>query len=185
MANDPEQTRLRQACALDRAALVAIYDDYHPPIYRYIYRQIGEVEASRDLTAEVFQHFLQALQRGQGPEQHLKAWLYRTAHNLVVDYYRRQQYRRHLALDEGLVNATDDPVHVAEIHISAENVRAALEQLTPEQRQVITLKFLGELSNDEVANILSKPVSAVKSLQHRALAALQRQLAPAREVVET
>lgn len=179
--NDHEQARLRQARVFDRAALAGIYDDYHQPIYRYIYRHVGEVETSRDLTAEVFQRLLQALQDGKGPDHEVSAWLYHTAHNAVVDYYRRQQHRQHLPLNEELVDAADDPVSMAEGHISAQQVRAALRQLTSDQQQVITLKFLEGLSNAEVATMLNKPLSAIKSLQHRALAALQHGLIPAKE----
>ena len=74
-----------------------------------------------------------------------------------------------------------DPGLMAEKHLQAEQVRAALSHLTPDQQQVITLKFLEGMSNKEVAEITGKPVGAVKSLQHRALAALQRQLVPAEE----
>ena len=183
MMNDHDQTRLRKAQACDRNTLAAIYDDYHQPIYRYIYRQVGEVETTRDLTSEVFGRFLQALQNGNGPDQNLKAWLYRAAHNIVVDHYRRRQFRQHLPLDEQLVSDNGDPAGIAENHISAERVRAALQALTPNQQQVINLKFLEGLSNQETADVLNKPVSAIKSLQHRALAALQRQLSPVRKKV--
>lgn len=179
--NNHEQARLQRARQFDRTALAAIYDDFHPPLYGYIYRQVGEVETARDLTAEVFQRFLQALQQGTGPDQNLKAWLYRAAHNVVVDHYRRQQHRQHLPLHEELASAHDDPAQQTERSLSAAHVRGALQQLTPDQQQVITLKFLEGLSNSEVAAIVQRPVGAVKSLQHRALAALQRQLAPARE----
>lgn len=179
--NDFEQGRLRRASALDRGALAAIYDEYYQPMYRYIYRQVSDVETARDLTAELFRRFLQAIQQGQGPDQALRAWLYRTAHNLVIDHYRRQQHRQHLPLPEQLVNANDDPVGLAEEQILAEQVRVALQQLTTDQRQVIVLKFLEGLSNQETANVLNKPVSAVKSLQHRALTALQRYLVKATE----
>jgi len=168
---------------MDRAVLAAIYDEYHQPLYRYVYRQVGEVETARDLTAEVFHRLLRTVQNGDSPEQHLAAWLYRTAYHIVVDYYRRQQHRQHLPLDEELVNASDDPVETTEHRLSAARVRAALRQLTPDQQQVIALKFLEGLSNQEVAALLDKPIGAVKSLQHRALAALQRQLAPDKEKV--
>ena len=82
-----------------------------------------------------------------------------------------------------LVDADDDPPRLAEDHILAEQVQAALGQLTPDQRQVIILKFLEGLSNAETAAILNKPVGAVKSLQHRALAALQRLLVRGKEKV--
>jgi RNA polymerase sigma-70 factor (ECF subfamily) len=181
--SDHERTRLRRAYAFDRNALAAVYDDYHLPIYRYIYRQVGDVETARDLAGEVFQRFLQAVQNHKGPDQNLKSWLYRTAHNLVIDYYRRRQHRQHLPLDEEVACSDDDPVRLAEHHLSAEAVRAALQHLTPDQQQVIVLKFLEGLSNQETAAVLNKPVGAVKSLQHRALAALQRHLAPVEKEV--
>ena len=99
----------------------------------------------------------------------------------MVDFYRRQQHRQHLPLDEELASARDDPAKTAEQRLSAAQVRAALRQLTADQQQVIALKFLEGLSNQEVAAILDKPVGAIKSLQHRAMAALQRQLAPDKE----
>ena len=181
MVNDHEQSRLQRARSFDRKELAAIYDEYQQPIYRYIYRQVGDVELALDLTADVFQRFLQALQKGQGPNEKLSAWLYRVAHNKVVDYYRRSKHRNHLQLDERIVAGGESPAALAEQNISAKQVRAALVHLTPDQRQVITLKFLEGFSNVEVAEILNKPIGAVKSLQHRALAALQRQLVPVQD----
>lgn len=160
----------------DRAALAAAYDQYHPPIYRYVYRQVGEVETARDLAAETFRRLLAAVQQGHGPGENLKAWLYQVAHNLVIDYYRRQKHRAHLPLTEELVDGNDDPVLSAELRLSAGQVRAALQRLTPEQRQVIVLKYLEGMDNAEVAAIMGKPTGAVKSLQHRALVALRSEL---------
>jgi len=180
-----ERERLRRAQACNRGELTAIYDEFHQPIYRYIYRQVNHVDLANDLTAEVFQRFLQAIQKGAGPDQNLKAWLFRAAHNIVIDHYRRQQHRQHLPLHEQLVDDADEPPRLAEDQMEAEKVRDALQNLTPDQQQVISLKFLGGLSNKEVATVMKKPVGAVKSLQHRALAALQRQLLPAEETVLT
>ncbi len=178
-----EQARLRQAQQFNHTALAAIYDDYYQPLYRYIYRQVGDVDSARDLTSAVFQRFLQALKQGNGPDQYLQAWLYRTAHNVVIDHYRRQKYRQHLPLNEELLTTTDDPVRLAEQQDLVRAMRAALRQLTFDQQQVIALKFLEGMSNYEVSQVLDKPVSAIKSLQHRALAALQRLLISAREEI--
>lgn len=166
---DAELTRLQRANDLDRSTLALIYDDYSPPIYRYIYRQVGDIETSRDLTAEVFQRYLLAVKNGKGPTDHLSAWLYRVAHNIVVDHYRREQYRQHLPFEHDLHAGQEDTRQAAENSVLADQVREALNQLTPDQQQVIALKFLEGLSNKEVAEITGKPVGAVKSLQHRAL----------------
>jgi len=142
---------------------------------------VSDVECARDLTAELFHRLLQAIVKGNGPSQDIKAWLYRAAHNLVIDHYRRRQHRQHLPLDEQLLAGDMNPAMAAENHIAAETVLLAMDNLTHAQHQVISLKFLAGLSNDEVASIMEKPVGAVKSLQHRALAALQRQLIPDKE----
>lgn len=179
--NEIADRQLQRARAFDKSAITAIYDSFHPKIYRYIYRQVGEVEMSRDLTAEVFRRFLQAIKKGNGPENQLQAWLYRTAHNIVIDFYRRQQHRNHLELIDTIPGADSELEWVVDQHLLEQTLRKAIHALTPEQQQVITLKFLEGFSNGEVAEIMKKPVGAVKSLQHRALNALQRHLTPSRE----
>lgn len=167
---------LQQARTFDREALTAVYDQYHPLLYRYIIRQISDGETARELTAVVFERFLAAIKNGRGPEQQLKAWLYRTAHNLVIDHYRRQTHRQHLPLPDNLVSGSDGPAHQAEQHLLGEQVQTALRTLTPAQQQVIALKFLEGLTNAEVAGLMGKPIGAIKALQHRGLARLQREL---------
>jgi RNA polymerase sigma-70 factor, ECF subfamily len=179
MSNDPEVIQLRQAQQGDSQALAAIYDRYHEAMYAYVYRRVGDVETARDLTSELFHRFLEALHKGTGPDQHLQAWLYRSAHNLVVDYYRRQQHRQHLPLDEAILAGNENPAAAAEVALEASRVRHVFHYLTEEQQQVLALKFLQGLSNEEVAAVMDKPVGAVKALQHRGLKALQRHLAPA------
>lgn len=181
--SDSNLSKPGSAPAADRAPLSAAYDQYHLPIYRYIYRQVGEVETARDLAAETFRHLLTAVKQGNGPRDNLKAWLYQTAHHLVIDYYRRQKHRNHLPLAEDVIDLNDDPVRSAEGQLTAGQVRAALHGLTPEQQQVIVLKYLEGLSNAEVAEITGKPVGAVKSLQHRALVALRSELTRKQEKV--
>lgn len=181
VADEREAKRLQRADSLEPDVLGAIYDDYHLLIYSYIYRRVGDVEVARDLAADVFRRFLQALHKGSGPKDNLRAWFYRVAHNIVVDHYRRQANRNHLPIEDNLADDSLDPGQSAEFNLQLEEVREALGQLTPDQQQVLTLKFFEGLSNEEVAEITGKQVGAVKSLQHRALAAIQRRLLPAEE----
>jgi len=181
MADDREREQLRQAKGLDHESLVAIYDEYHEPLYRYVYRQVDDVETSRDLVSEVFSSLLRALQDGRGPDRSVKSWLYRSAHNAVIDHYRSRRIRRHLPLDEQMIAGGEDPAGAAENNLTAKMVRSALIHLSPDQQQVVALKFLAGFNNQEVAVILDKPVGAVKSLQFRALSALRRRLNPAQE----
>lgn len=160
--------------------LASIYDEYHPLIYRYIYRQVGDSEVALDLAADVFRNLLSAVHRDKRTPDRMSAWLYRVAHNVVIDYYRRQKFRRHSPLEDDLPAEGVDPADSVENNLSAAQVRAALMALSPDQRQVIILKFFEGCSNEEVAQVLAKPVGAVKSLQHRALAALHRALTGSR-----
>jgi RNA polymerase sigma-70 factor (ECF subfamily) len=167
----PEQELLTKAGQFDTRALTEIYDLYSPRLYRYAMRLLGDDCAAEDCVSETFSRFLKALQAGKGPRDYLQAYLFRTAHNLVVDHYRRQPLTEELTDD--LPNV-EDTENAADHNLSQNRVRAALHKLTEDQQQVVSLKFLEGWDNDAVAKALNKPVGAVKSLQHRALAQLQK-----------
>jgi RNA polymerase sigma-70 factor (ECF subfamily) len=106
----------------------------------------------------------------------LQAYLYRIAHNWITDYYR-SKVPPSLPLDPELrSDPAQDPPEVVADAMELQQVRSALTLLTPDQRQVITLKYLEEWENEDIARALNKPVGAVKSLQHRAIDALRRLL---------
>lgn len=165
---------LERAREYDPEALGEIYDGYSEKIYHYIYRYLGEARLAEDLTAQVFLKLLEAIKASKGPRTHLSAWLYRVAHNLVVDHFRRRPREESLPLEEELVAAPEDVTVVVEKKLAQQQLRAAISHLTVDQQQVIVLKFVEGLSNAEVGQVLGKTEGAVKSLQHRALAALQR-----------
>lgn len=169
-----DQPKDNMQASLSAKKITEIYDTYHHPIYRFIYRRVGDVDTARDLTADVFRKLVEAIQKTL-PIENVPAWLYRTAHNTVVDFYRRQKFRRHMPIEDKMM-ATQNPMDAAERRMDAEIVRQTITKLTPDQQAVISLKFLQGLSNAETAKIMDKPITAVKSLQHRALAALQRHL---------
>jgi RNA polymerase sigma-70 factor (ECF subfamily) len=156
---------------LDPQALAQVYDLYSPAIYRYAMRLLGDTCAAEDCVAETFSRFLQALNTGRGPRDYLQAYLFRTAHNLISDHYRRQPPTEELS--ENLQHA-DNTEEAASHNLRQRRVRAALHELTEEQQQVIALKFLEGWDNDDIARSLHKPIGAVKSMQHRALAKLQQ-----------
>jgi RNA polymerase sigma-70 factor (ECF subfamily) len=168
-----ERLLLERARKYDLEALGEIHDGYSEKIYYYIYRYLGEARLAEDLTAEVFLKLLEAIKASKGPRTHLSAWLYRVAHNLVVDHFRRPQGES-LPLEEELVAAPENVTVAVEKKLAQQQLRAAISHLTSDQQQVIVLKFVEGLSNAEVGQVLGKTEGAVKSLQHRALAALQR-----------
>jgi RNA polymerase sigma-70 factor (ECF subfamily) len=170
-----EKKLLRQARKFDQHALAEIYDQYSPGLFRYAYRQLGGVELAEDCVAETFSRFLKALSTGGGPKEHLQAYLYRVAHNWITDQFRRQPPP--LPFDEDFLASTEGDIQEQVETRSQENrVRAALARITPDQRQVIVLKYLEGWNNAEVAKMLDKPVGSIKSLQHRALLTLRRVL---------
>ena len=176
-AEDPEQLALlERASRAEPAALGALYDQYADRIYAYIYRRVGQVEVAEDLTGQVFMRMLEAIRTGQGWRSSFSGWLYRIAHNLVIDYYRRRGRVTLVDIDEATpIKATHgDPVRSTESLLNQEQLRAALFELTEEQAQVITLRFLEEQSIAEVADNMNKTEGAVKALQYRAVLALRR-----------
>ncbi len=175
-----ETKLLEQARCFDLTALGEIYECYSPGMFRYAIRLLGDRAVAEECVAETFSRFLKALHNGGGPKEYLQAYLYQVAHHWITDYYRRQPLPT-IPLDEELVNEEDDPARTATDNIDRKRVRTALRMLTPEQRQVVVLKYVEGWENEDVAVQLEKPVGSIKALQHRALEALRRMLLPTRE----
>jgi RNA polymerase sigma-70 factor (ECF subfamily) len=173
---------LAGARRLDRQVLAEVYDSLSPALYRYALRLLGESQAAEDIVAETFHRLLVALRARAGPRQHLRAYLYRVAHNLAMDRHRRRAAKpEEVSFDDLCAADGEDPAGSAEQRWLEGRAREALWNLTADQRQVIVLKYLEGLNNEEVAAALDKPVGAVKSLQHRALESLRRMLSPEQE----
>lgn len=169
-----EQNLLQRAFRLETQALAEIYDAYSPGIYRYSMRLLGDMTLAEDCVSETFARFLKSLQERRGPHDNLQAYLYRIAHNWIVDWYRSKTEA--VELDENFRSEADAPEEEAAKKIRQKQVRKAISRLTPDQQQVILLKYLEDWSNEDVARVLKKPVGAVKSIQHRALRSLYKLL---------
>lgn len=172
-----DQELLQLASQLDAKALAEIYDQHSPGLYGYAMRLLNDAALAEDCVAEVFTRFLKSLQKGQGPREHLRAYLYRITHNWVVDYYRDHQPVSDLTetLSETLPSDEFPEEEVAK-RFRQKQLREAIRYLTPSQQKVITLKYLEDWSNEEIAQVLHKSIGAVKSIQHHALVALQKLL---------
>ncbi len=172
-----ESILLEKARAFDLDALAQVYDRYSPPIYRYALRLLGDEDLAEECVADTFHRFLLALRNGGGPENHLQAYLYRVAHNWITDTFRRNPARWLEETDEeSLAEVAGAESVEGQVHqrLERHRVRRALRALTPDQRQVVVLKFLEGWENESIARAVGKPIGAVKSLQHRALASLRR-----------
>ncbi len=177
LATSPEQVELLERASLgDPVALSKLYDQYVQRIYRYVYRRVGQAELAEDITAQVFMRMLESVRTGRGWLTSFSGWLYRIAHNLVIDHYRRQRRATFVDIEDvsPLRSPDGDPLKTVESRLDVERMRGALIQLTEEQAQVITLRFLEDLSIAEVADMMNKTEGAIKALQYRAILALRR-----------
>lgn len=167
----------------------AIFTEYQPKIYRYVYRRTSDHYVAEDLTADVFVRAIDSTQRNAGCQESFLPWLYRIAHNLIIDYYRACIYRRHLSTDDVLHIPDPDanPVWVAERAMEAEIIQDAMKVLTPLETEVIRLRFFDGLSFEEISNTIGKNVGATKQYRLRAIDKLQEYYAggkPAKEKKE-
>jgi RNA polymerase sigma-70 factor, ECF subfamily len=169
----PDPELLHRARQFDHQALGQIYDRFSPGLYRYAMRLLNDQNLAEDCIAETFTRFLEALKSRRGPNQYLQAYLYRTARNWITDYYRKKPSKQE-ALQDDLRDEQPDSENKSDTKHQQEILTKALHRLTPEQQQVIMLKYLESWQTEEIAKSMNKPVSAVKSLNHRALARLKR-----------
>lgn len=174
MRTGDDDSLLERVLDYDKSALSEIYDRYAGRIYNYIYYRLGDAHLAEDLTGTVFLKMLEAIQTSKSWNVSFSGWLYRIAHNLIVDHFRRSQQNRSAPLDDRLIAGDEDPVKAVERRFENARLRRAIEQLTEEQGQVVMLKFVEGLTNAEVAQTMGKTEGAIKSLQFRALASLRR-----------
>ncbi len=162
--------------SLDSQAIGAIYDQYFSEVYRYVCYRINDDAAAEDIASDVFMRLLEAVQKRQGPQSSLKGWLIATAAHAVNDHLRRQYRRPVETLSDSLPDQAAN-VH-SEVDARERNrlIQNAYAQLTSEQQHVLALRFGQGYSVEETAVHLKKNINAVKALQFRALASLQRQI---------
>jgi len=174
-----EECLVRRAKQRDQAAFAQLYEEYFDKIYRYVALRIGDRMEAEDITQQVFLNAIQAISSFKWRGIPFSAWLFRIAHNRVVDYLRRKAKAATAPLDESLVASDDDPQLIAGQRLDIERLLSAARKLTPAQQEVISLRFAGELSIAQVAKIMGKSEGAVKALQHSAIVALRKALSVA------
>ena len=164
------------AKAGDAEAFGQLYETYLDRIYRYIYFRVTDEQTAEDLISQVFTKAWENLDRYQPSGRPFIAWLYTIAHNTVIDHYRTRKETVAIENTVSLASDAPSPDEQVELHFEAENLRSALRTLTPEQEQVVVLKFIGGMTTDEIAVQLDKSAGAIRALQMRALQALAKQM---------
>ena len=164
----------------DRAALEELYLIHFDRIYSYLHMTVGNRHDAEDLTTQTFLRMLESIRKFRFQSAPFSAWLFRIAHNLSMDHFRaNRRWQPEEEVPEPLDSAERSAEDEAFQSIGRQSMLGLIESLSQEQQQVLTLKFVFNFSNAEAATILDKTEGAVKSLQHRALVSLQKQIAGA------
>ena len=159
----------------DRDALEELYLLHFDRIYSYLHMSVGNRHDAEDLTTQTFLKMLESIGRFEWKSVPFSAWLFRIAHNLTMDFFRAgKRVQPEEDVPEPPGSAEPSAEHEAMHSIGRQSMLKLIENLSAEQQQVLTLKFVFRFSNGEAAAILDKTEGAVKSLQHRALATLHR-----------
>jgi len=179
--NESETERVRALVARaqqgDRDALEELYLTHIDRIYSYLHVTAGNRHDAEDLTTQTFLRMLEAIGRFRWQSAPFSAWLFRIAHNLAMDHFRAtKRWQPEETPPEPEPDESTSAEASALEAIGRRSLLDLIEDLSPEQQQVLTLKFVFDFSNAEAGTILGKTEGAVKSLQHRALVSLQRQL---------
>ncbi len=180
-----ERIWIRQAQQGDAEAFARLYEQHVDAIYRYIALRVPSQQHVEDLTEEVFWRAWQAIDRFR-PERPFLHWLYRIAHNLVINDARRAEKHRsyEMMTDMGhaLMDETPSPEENLFRQEDIQQLRQAMTTLSPDEQTLLTMRFFDGASYDDIAPVLGKRPGALRVLQHRALKKLAKQLAPMRTV---
>ncbi len=176
-----EEKLINSAKGGDEKAFGELYKKYLASIYRYVFMRVGyRKHEAEDITHQVFMSAWQNMRTYKTQGFPFSSWLYRIAHNAVIDYYRTQRPSFDLEFVDDNVAFADIPELESHIddRMQMEGIRVALTKLEPDQQNVIIMKFVNELENKEIAQALGKTEGAIRVIQHRALKQLKVILQP-------
>lgn len=159
-----------------KAMIGSLYEEYYDRIVRYIFVRINDQNEAENLGGDVFLKALQSLDSYWGHSEQMRAWLFKIAHNLVVDYLRRISKRKAVSLNHVEIRDRVGIEEAVEVKMKVERLSKALKQLTPAQREVIGLRFFSGLSSAEVGKTLGKNSGAIREMQRAAVETLRNQM---------
>ncbi len=172
-----ELVLVRRSQGGDQDAFARLYDAYIERIYRYVYFRVADEQLAEDITSQVFLKVWEKLDTYRVDSSPFIAWLYRIAHNAVIDHYRTKKVSIPLEnVSPAEISHEDGIDEKLDLQIESQQLRDALKELTEEQQQVLILKFISQLSTTEIAQQLGKQPGAIRALQMRALQGLARYL---------
>ena len=165
---------VKKAAAGNVEAFGEVYSAYLDRIYRYVFYQVNNRTIAEDLTEEIFMKAWKGIRRYRWTGLPFSSWLYRIAHNHVVDYFRTNKQCQ--SLEEDIASDSDQPEEVIEKKQILQSLVRAISTLPEQQRYIITLKFIGGLDNRKIERITGKHQGAIRVMQMRALTSLRHKL---------
>ena len=165
---------VKQSMDGDVEAYGKVYSFYLDRIYRYVYYQVRDEMKAQDITQEVFIKAWKAIKSCGGKETTFKAWLYRIAHNHIVDTLRKTHPDVPLEVTE--IDDGNDVERNAELNFDRQLILNVVADLPEQQRQIIILKFIEGYDNVEIEHITGKRQGAIRAIQLRALNSLRQRL---------
>ena len=169
-----EDELLARAKRGNQSAVMEIYDRYALALYQYVHLRVGDRALAEDITSEIFVAFIDSLQGKNAPRYSLRGWLFGVARNLIAHHYRDAGKLPQVTLEEWVPADIKDPEAQLLHSIDVEQTRHALRMLNTEQQEVLILRFGQLMSLRETAEVMGKSVSAIKSLQFRAVETLRQ-----------
>jgi RNA polymerase sigma-70 factor (ECF subfamily) len=170
-AADPGEF-IERVKTFEREAWDQLYEEFYPRMYRYLYVHVGDRSEAEELAARVFEQACKGIRRFRYRGVPLSSWLYRIAHDLMVDWQRRRGRRRETPVS-GDIAAADSFSNLE----TRDELQRAMSRLTAEQREVLVLRHIEGHSSASAGELMGKGGNAVRALEFRALAALRRALA--------
>ena len=177
---DEVSVLVKKAQEGDQSSFALLYERFFDQIFRYVSFKTGSPTEAEDITGEVFVRMIESIHRFKWQGHPFSSWLFRIAHNLIVDYFRRNGKKALVPLGGAADNLQSAQVDVdsrIDVELAMEEIRRAMAALTDLQRDVISMRFAGGLSVAETARAIGKKDNAVKALQHAGLKKLRKTLA--------
>jgi RNA polymerase sigma-70 factor (ECF subfamily) len=172
-----EDRLLARARRGDQRAIMEIYEAYFPPILQFISFRVDDFALAEDIASDVFVRLISALRGSAAPNRSLRGWLFQVARSELQRHYGARKRLPVDSLDEWIPAPDHDEPEIQFFRaLDAQQVRAALRGVSPEQQEVLVWRFAQGLSLEETADVMGKTTSAIKSLQFRAIEALRNQL---------
>ncbi len=178
-AETQDESLLVEQAKNDSEAFGLLYKKYIQKIYNYVYYRTGNHHDAEDLTAKTFQRAMRHISRYEQRGVPFSAWLYRIAHNVVANWHRDRSRRKVIALDELVLHhqRQQSPEGLVEDDEERRELLQVIRRLAVDRQELLILKFVEGMSNEEIGRIMGRSEGAIKSLYHRTLLTLRREMA--------